>query len=222
MGEDLRFYELRYDEWLNRLTVMDKTKRGECISEKSIKAQVCKYKQVCKELVLDCTLPRDCTALFSDMPLLQKVYIGWHFESYAVQNMCKMFDKCPSLISVDTYRWDTSNVKDMTAMFRGCENLEFINMSQWNTSNVVYLSEMFKGCGKVTKLGISNWDFSNVQYLEDFLRGCHRLFQAELNLERDLVFQRKKSTTDILGALSRVGTAVVMDKGLYCTEDKYL
>ena len=82
-----------------------------------------------------------------------------------LNNMCYMFNKCSSLLSlVDINKFNTNNIKKMNYMFSGCSLLSSLpDISKWNTKNATSMNNMFNGCSSLSSLpDISKWNTTNV------------------------------------------------------------
>ena len=96
-------------------------------------------------------------------------------------NMKNMFDGCTKLTTLDTSKWDTSNVTDMGWMFNNCKSLTKLDVSNWNTSKVIDMNDTFDTCHSVKTLDVSKWDTSSVIYLNWTFRGCDNLTTLDVS-----------------------------------------
>ena len=92
-----------------------------------------------------------------------------------VVSVAYMLRGCSSLTSVDTSKWNTSNVTDMDYMFSGCSSLTSLDISKFDTFNVTSMLRMFSGCSSLTSLNISGFDTYNVQDMSYMFDGCSKL-----------------------------------------------
>lgn len=79
-----------------------------------------------------------------------------------ITNGSKMFNGCSSLQSLDTSRWDLSNLSNGSFMFDGCTSLTTLDTSKWNLSNLSKGSYMFSDCTALQSLDTSKWNLSNL------------------------------------------------------------
>ena len=73
------------------------------------------------------------------------IIISNNSQFYNINDMCKMFSGCSSLISLpDISNWNTSSVNNMSYIFNGCSSIISLpDLSKWNTSNVEDISYIF-------------------------------------------------------------------------------
>ena len=85
----------------------------------------------------------------------------WNFSN--LTDGSYMFYKCTSLQSIgDTSEWNLSNLTNGTAMFSNCTSLQTLDTSGWNLSNLTNGYCMFQSCTSLTTLDTSGWNLSNL------------------------------------------------------------
>lgn len=92
-----------------------------------------------------------------------KVDYGW-----------SMFQYCTSLQSLDTSKWNLSNLVDVLYMFDGCRSLQTLDTGNWNLSNVNKAGAMFRGCTSLVSIDMSD-KLENCKNYAQFLKGCVNL-----------------------------------------------
>ena len=86
--------------------------------------------------------------------------------------MCRMFDGCSSLSSLDLSSFDTSNVTRMDYMFLGCSSLSSLDLSNFDNSSVTTMNNMFNGCSSLSNLDLSNFDMGHVTDMRYMFLNC--------------------------------------------------
>ena len=89
--------------------------------------------------------------------------------------MCRMFQGCYGLTSLDVSKFNTSKVTDMCCMFVGCHKLTSLNVSKFNTTEVTDMSDMFEDCYALTSLDLTNFDTGKVKDMLFMFYGCSAL-----------------------------------------------
>lgn len=102
------------------------------------------------------------------------------FNTSNVTQMEYMFNGCSNLTSLDLSRFNTSNVTTMEQMFRGCSSLTSLDLSNFNTSKVVRIIGIFYGCTNLKTLNLSNWDLSKITNTQN--NGMYPMFNNCTNL----------------------------------------
>lgn len=92
-----------------------------------------------------------------------KVDYGW-----------SMFQSCTSLQTLDTSKWNLSNLVDVLFMFDGCRSLQTLDTGNWNLSNVNKAGAMFRGCTSLVSIDMSD-KLENCKNYAQFLKGCVNL-----------------------------------------------
>lgn len=102
-----------------------------------------------------------------------------------ITNGYLMFYGRSSLQSLDTSRWDLSNLSNGGSMFDGCTSLTTLDTSKWNLSNLVTSYFMFYNCTSLTKLDTSKWNLHKVESAGGMIANCTNLVNIDLsdNLE---------------------------------------
>ena len=99
-----------------------------------------------------------------------------------INNGTELFSSCTSLQSLDTSRWDLSNLESAEGMFIGCESLQSLgDTSRWNLSNLKNGGVLFSSCTSLQSLDISRWDLSNLESAEGMFSGCESLSSLDLS-----------------------------------------
>ena len=92
-----------------------------------------------------------------------------------VTTMNSMFNECSSLTTLDVSHWNTIRVTDMSGLFSNCEKLKSIDVSKWNTRNVEDMSMLFNGMQSITSLNVKNWDTQNVLDMTGTFNGLYNV-----------------------------------------------
>lgn len=79
-----------------------------------------------------------------------------------INNGTDLFSVCTSLQSLDTSRWDLSNLKSAEGMFSGCESLSSLDLSRWDLSKLRNARNMFNGCTNLETLVGNHTETDNV------------------------------------------------------------
>ena len=66
--------------------------------------------------------------------------------------VCNMFSRCESLVSVDLSNFNTEKVENMGCMFENCKSMKYVNLSSFNTEKVTTMHFMFKFCSSLESL----------------------------------------------------------------------
>ena len=91
-------------------------------------------------------------------------------------NLRYMFYMCIKLKSIDTSKWDTSNVINMFGTFRMCQSIENLNLSNLDTSKVNYMDYLFQYCQKLKTIYVSDkWNNDAVTSSENMFQECSSL-----------------------------------------------
>ena len=99
-----------------------------------------------------------------------------------INNGTDLFSCCTSLQSLDTSRWDLSNLERAEGMFIGCESLQSLgDTSRWNLSNLKNGGVLFSSCTSLQSLDTSRWDLSNLERAEGMFSGCESLSSLDLS-----------------------------------------
>lgn len=144
-----------------------------------------------------------------------KVDYGW-----------SMFSGCSSLQSLDTSKWNLSNLVDVLYMFDGCRSLQSLgDTSGWNLSNVIKAGAMFRGCTSLVSIDLSD-KLENCENYAQFLKGCVNLESLVGNhTETDNVRLFIGRSKDInISVLSKINLATVnaIIRGVGSSPDKKL
>lgn len=144
-----------------------------------------------------------------------KVDYGW-----------SMFSGCTSLQSLDTSKWNLSNLVDVLYMFDGCRSLQSLgDTSGWNLSNVIKAGAMFRGCTSLVSIDLSD-KLENCENYAQFLKGCVNLESLVGNhTETDNVRLFIGRSKDInISVLSKINLATVnaIIRGVGSSPDKKL
>ena len=98
-----------------------------------------------------------------------------------INNGTYLFSSCTSLQSLDTSRWDLSNLKSAEGMFIGCESLSSLDTSKWNLGNLSNGAIIFQGCSSLQSLDTSKWDLSNLKSAEGMFSECESLSSLDIS-----------------------------------------
>ena len=94
-------------------------------------------------------------------------------EKKPVTNMSYMFNNCKNLVSVDSKKWDTTNVKSMEALFQLCSFQQAPDISFWKTQNLTSMRAMFTKCINLKGMpDMTKWNTQNVKDMSLLFNGC--------------------------------------------------
>lgn len=143
-----------------------------------------------------------------------KVDYGW-----------SMFQYCTSLQSLDTSKWNLSNLVDVLYMFDGCRSLQTLDTGNWNLSNVNKAGAMFRDCTNLVSIDLSD-KLENCKNYAQFLKGCVNLESLVGNhTETDNVRLFIGRSKDInISSLLRINLATInaIIRGVGSSPDKKL
>ena len=97
-----------------------------------------------------------------------------------VTNMCRMFDNCSSLTSLDVTHFNTANVTNMSYMFFSCSSLTSLDVTHFNTANVTNMSRMFEYCSSLTSLDVTHFNTAKVTYMGRMFDDCSSLTSLDV------------------------------------------
>ena len=103
------------------------------------------------------------------------------WDTSNITNMTLMFSNCSSLRTLDVSKWDTSKVTNMNSMFNCCKSLTTLDASKWDTSKVINMSGMFNYCNLLKTLDLSNWDITRVTNMSDMFFDCNALIELDVS-----------------------------------------
>ena len=86
--------------------------------------------------------------------------------------MISMFNRCYSLIKLNLYNFDTSNVIDMSYMLCDCPLLKEIKLKNLDTNNVTDMSFMFYNYKFLKEINLTNLNTNNEINMSRILDGC--------------------------------------------------
>ena len=97
-----------------------------------------------------------------------------------VTNMCRMFDNCSSLTSLDVTHFNTANVTNMSYMFFSCSSLTSLDVTHFNTANVTNMSYMFFSCSSLTSLDVTHFNTAKVTDMSYMFYYCSSLTSLDV------------------------------------------
>lgn len=100
-------------------------------------------------------------------------------------NLNKMFFGCENLISVNTDRWDISNVTDISGMFANCYSLESFTFSPPDTKKILDAYDMFYDCRSLISVNITFSPDSRIRNIENMFRDCVNLEDCNIRFASD-------------------------------------
>ena len=146
-----------------------------------------------------------------------------------VTNMCRMFDNCSSLTSLDVTHFNTANVTNMSYMFFSCSSLTSLDVTHFNTAKVTDMSYMFYYCSSLTSLDVTHFNTANVTDMDYMFSNCvalTSLYLTNFNTEKVTymrgMFFDCSSLTTIYASSKFVTTQVSNSSGMfwYCEKLK--
>ena len=125
---------------------------------------------------LDTTKVQNFDMMFYEDSKLIELKISPALVTNKATNLRYMFYSCTKLKSIDTSKWETSNVTDMFGTFRMCQSIENLNLSNFDTSKVNYMDYLFQYCQKLKTIYVSDkWNNDAVTSSENMFQGCSSL-----------------------------------------------
>ena len=101
---------------------------------------------------------------------LEKVIFPVHTNTYNLNDISSMFDRCIKIKSIDLSSFTTGNVSDMSHMFNECENLETVLISSmFDTKNLSKKDDIFKDCKNLDIVDLNSEDSSKIMKFVDSL-----------------------------------------------------
>lgn len=104
-----------------------------------------------------------------------------------INNGTDLFSNCTSLQSLDTSRWDLSNLESAEGMFSGCESLSSLDISRWDLSKLRIIRGMFNGCTNLETLVGNHTETDNVRLFINYkstsinFKYCPKINLATIN-----------------------------------------
>lgn len=104
-----------------------------------------------------------------------------------LNNGTDLFSSCTSLQSLDTSRWDLSNLESAEGMFAGCESLSSLDTSKWNLSKLRNARIMFNCCTNLETLVGNHTETDNVRLFINYdftsinFKYCPKINLATIN-----------------------------------------
>lgn len=102
------------------------------------------------------------------------------FNTSNVKNMGNMFGMCSRLSIIDLTNFNTEKVTNMGNMFFMCPSLHNYNFSTFNTSNVTDMSYMFFNC-LFENIDLKKFDTKNVTDMSGMFSDCWYLKNLDLS-----------------------------------------
>ena len=159
--------------------------------------------------------PKSCSQWFLGCMNLTAITGLNNLNTSKVTDMCRMFNDCNSLTSLDLSNFNTSNVGVMDYMFSGCSSLTSITFGeQFSTSNVGNMRDMFSYCTKLESLDLSGFDTSlsnDNDYLNSVFNNCSSL--ASLIIGSGFTIGSTTKTTDMFSGCTALANDTLTVKG---------
>lgn len=139
-----------------------------------------KYKDDITSAVVNVTGMTDASYMFFSCGKLTSVDTG-KFDTSEVTDMSNMFSYCYKLTSVDVSGFNTEKVTDMGSMFWQCSSLENLDVSGFETDKVTDMSFMFGVCKKLTNLDVSRFNTRKVTDMNRMFLECESLTSLDVS-----------------------------------------
>lgn len=112
--------------------------------------------------------------MFSGCHYLTDIEFGDNFDTSNTDNMCRMFNCCISMPSLDVAMFDTSKVTSMLQMFDSCKSLTTLDLTSFDTHNVTSMRSMFADCPNLTEILVSRdkWVISDDCDTDGMFENC--------------------------------------------------
>ena len=119
--------------------------------------------------------------MFSGCTSLQTLDTSkWNLSN--LSNGSSMFQYCSNLITLgNTSGWGLEKLTNATSMFHQCRSLQSLDTSGWNLENVTTTRLMFDTCVALTTLGnTSRWNLIRCTDMQNLLVYCNQLTKVDL------------------------------------------
>ena len=93
-----------------------------------------------------------------------------------------MFSSCTALQSLDTSKWNLSNLNNGSYMFYGCTALQSLDTSKWRMNNVTNLNGAFQKIPLLKRLDTSEWaSLDKLTIMSNTFSDCTNLVSIDLS-----------------------------------------
>jgi surface protein len=116
--------------------------------------------------------PTSLYYFFSNLTKLKTITGLEYLNTEKVTDMCRMFDNCSKLTSLDVTKFNTAKVTNMRRMFSNCSSLTSLDVTHFNTAKVTVMSCMFYNCSKLTSLDVTKFNTANVTDMNYMFYNC--------------------------------------------------
>lgn len=149
------------------------------------------------ELILNCTMPRDCSHLFENKQIT-RVTSGPYFDIFYTQSMCGMFKHCTDLKEVTLTFSDCTYCQSFAQMFLQCYQLVDVRLDFENSVYDAY--EMFKDCTKLRN--VSYLALPQLEIASSMFNSCENLVTGYVLvgpgiIKMDYTFYKCKQLTNV-------------------------
>ena len=124
--------------------------------------------------------PTSLYRFFAYLTKLETITGLEYLNTEKVTNMCRMFDNCSSLTSLDVTHFNTANVTNMSYMFFSCSSLTSLDVTHFNTANVTNMNRMFEYCSSLTSLDVTHFNTAKVTYMSRMFDDCSSLISLDV------------------------------------------
>ncbi len=119
-------------------------------------------------------LNSDSSKLFSNFQKATTIETS-RFNTSNVTDMSYFFWKCNRVTSLDVSHFDTSKVRSFALMFSGCEKITSLDVSHFDTSKAYTFIAMFQSCSSLLSLDVSHFDTSSGEIFASMFSNCAKL-----------------------------------------------
>ena len=124
--------------------------------------------------------PTSLYYFFSNLTKLETITGLEYLNTEKVTDMCRMFDNCSKLTSLDVTKFNTAKVTNMRRMFSNCSSLTSLDVTHFNTAKVTVMSYMFYNCSKLTSLDVTKFNTANVTDMNCMFYNCSKLTSLDV------------------------------------------
>ena len=124
--------------------------------------------------------PTSLYRFFAYLTKLETITGLEYLNTEKVTNMCRMFDNCSSLTSLDVTHFNTANVTNMSYMFFSCSSLTSLDVTHFNTEKVTNMSFMFSDCSSLTSLDVTHFNTEKVSGMNGMFYSCPKLTSLDV------------------------------------------
>lgn len=131
---------------------------------------------------------------------------GVVFNTKRVFDMTEAFSECGNITTIDTSKWDMSNVITLDRLFYNCSKLSSLDVSKWDVSKVTDMSYAIYNTN-LTSLDVSKWNTSKVTNLSSAFAFNYKLKSLDVSKWNVSKVTNMSFVFDYCNALSSLDTS---------------